>query len=253
MSAFGNISAYDASVESWDQYAERLQQFFVANEITDADRQRAIFLTVIGPETYALLRNLLSPETPVNKNLSDLIKILNEHFHPIPSEIVERFKFNTRVRCAGETVATFIAELRRLAKYCNFGSTLDQMLRDRIVCGIQDEAIQRKLLAENKLTLTRATEIALAMEAAERDASDLRNVAGDVNKIRPQYNSRNVNFKKEEPGFAVEKAADFSSGGRCYRCGDPHQEEVCRFKNVTCHFCKKPGHIAKVCNSKKKK
>lgn len=49
------------------------------------------------------------------------------------------------------------------------------MLCDCIVCGIQDEAIWRKLLAENKLTLTRATEIALAMEMAEGVASNLRN------------------------------------------------------------------------------
>ena len=66
-----------------------------------------------------------------------------------------------------------------MAKHCNFGTFLDQVLYDKIVCGIQDKAMQRKLLAESKLTLPHATEIALAMVATAKNASDLRNVMGD--------------------------------------------------------------------------
>lgn len=245
MSSFGHISSYDASVESWRQYTERLEQFFIANAITDGDRQRAIFLTVIGPSTYALLRNLLSPAAPMEKALAELIKILDDHFDPVPSEIVERFKFNTRVRCAGESVADFVAELRRLAKYCNFGSTLDEMLRDRIVCGIQDEAIQRKLLAENKLTLPRATEIAFAMEAAARDAMNLKQVTSEVNKLWLQ--------KTPESRIKEGNKSNISSQRLCYCCGEAtHQAKQCKFRNATCHACGKSGHIVRVCRMKNK-
>lgn len=135
MDSFRNISEFEASTESWSQYAKRLEQYFVENEITDENRQRTIFLTVIGPSTYVLLRNLLSPVALTSKTLKELIEILNYHYNPTHSEIVERYKFNTRVLFAGESVVTVITELRRLAKYCNFGSSLDEMLRDRIVCG----------------------------------------------------------------------------------------------------------------------
>lgn len=37
----------------------------------------------------------------------------------------------------------------------------------------------------------------------------------------------------------------------CYRCGDRHAGE-CRFVNTICRFCKKKGHIEKICLSKKK-
>ena len=47
------------------------------------------------------------------------------------------------------------------------------MLRDRLVCGIGDQAIQRKLLAEDGLTLKSAVAIALAMETAARNAATL--------------------------------------------------------------------------------
>ena len=59
---------------------------------------------------------------------------------------MQRFRFNSRSRKAGESVAAYVAELRRLAQYCNYGDTLDKMLRDRIVYGMNDEATQKKLL-----------------------------------------------------------------------------------------------------------
>ena len=68
---------------------------------------------------------------------------LSKHYKPTPSEIVERFRFNSRIRKSGESVAAFVAELRALAEFCNFGDTLEVMLQDRIVCGINEDLIQR--------------------------------------------------------------------------------------------------------------
>lgn len=57
-------------------------------------------------------------------------------------------------------------ELCSLVEYCSYGTSLDQMLRARIICGIQDEAIQRKLLAEKLHTHVQATKIVVIMETA---------------------------------------------------------------------------------------
>ena len=62
--------------------------------------------------------------------------------------------------------ATFVAELRSLAEFCNFGGTLEVMIRDRIVCGINDTAVQKRLLAEPGLTYAKAVEIAQGAETA---------------------------------------------------------------------------------------
>ena len=93
---------------------------------------------------------------------------------PKPSTIVQRFKFNTRTQQPGETIAMFLAELRHLTEHCEFGATLDEMLRDRLVCGVHDIRIQRRLLAEPKLALKRALDLALAIEAADKDASEIQ-------------------------------------------------------------------------------
>ena len=48
------------------------------------------------------------------------------------------------------------------------------MLRDRLVCGVNHEGIQRKLLSERNLTYDKAFELSVAIETAERDTKDLK-------------------------------------------------------------------------------
>lgn len=60
-----------------------------------------------------------------------------------------------------------MAELRRLAEQCEFGSYLPEVLRDRLVCGLCSEAIQRQLLTEENLTLEKAYSTAHGMEEAQ--------------------------------------------------------------------------------------
>ena len=62
-----SISEFDTGKEEWQQYAKRLDYSFAANEITDANKKRAVFLSVLGPSTYKLLTNLIAPAEPTTK------------------------------------------------------------------------------------------------------------------------------------------------------------------------------------------
>ena len=168
MALIGSLGEFDESRESWPQYAKRLTHFLVANGITTAAKKTSAFLAVIGPDTFKLLESLLSPENPEDKSFTELVETLTKHYSPEPSVIVERYKFYSRQRKPGESVATYISELRRLAKSCKFDGNLSEMLRDRLVCGIGDGSIQRRLLQQKDLTLDTATELALQTEAATK-------------------------------------------------------------------------------------
>ena len=98
------------------------------------------------------MRNLVSPAKPGEKSYDELVKTLKDHFNPTPSEMVQCSRFHSHFRKPGETVDTFVSELRSLTEFCNFGTSLDDMLRDRLICGINNSKIQQKLLAEKKLT-----------------------------------------------------------------------------------------------------
>ena len=55
MATIGHIEEFRENKEEWSQYTERLKHFFAANGITDDDKKRSIFLTVIGARVYKKL------------------------------------------------------------------------------------------------------------------------------------------------------------------------------------------------------
>ena len=162
--------------------------------------------------------------------------MVTDHHTPQPSAIVQRFNFNSRSQKEGETVAAFVAELRRLSEHCEYGATLDDMLRDRIVCGVRDSRVQKRLLAESVLTFQKAFKLVQTAELADKNAEELQ-----------KQSSSNVHNL-----YPNRRSAPPPSHYPCSRCGGKHSAKDCRFRNVDCHKCGKTGHLAKVCRSKPK-
>ena len=105
-------------------------------------------MSICGPDTYKTIRSLVDAETLAKAEFEELVTILKNHYDPKPSFIVQHFKFYNRTRVAGETVSTFVAALCQIAEHCEYNKMLNDMIRDRLVCGINHEGIQKKLLAE---------------------------------------------------------------------------------------------------------
>ena len=71
-----------------------------------------------------------------------------------------KYDFNSRVRNANESVSMFVAELRKLTKYWQYGDLLNDMLRERLVCGINYERAQQRLLSKGStLSIEKALDI----------------------------------------------------------------------------------------------
>ena len=138
---YGRLNEYDSSKETWNNYVERLEYFFLANAIDDADKRKAILLSASRPEIYTLFRNFCSPLSPADKSYVELKELIKRHLHPVPNPIAERFKFNSRIRQGNETVAAFVASLKQLTEHCDFVTTVNVMLRDRLVCGINKHGV----------------------------------------------------------------------------------------------------------------
>ena len=225
----GKIDSFDPGVEEWPQYLERLKHFFEANDFAGKDKAakcRATFLAVIGPAPYKLLR---SPAKPADKSFEELVATLTEHYSPKPSEVMQRFRFNSRSRKASESVAAYVMELRRLAVFCNFGDTLSKMLRDRLVWGINDDNTKKKLLQEVDLTFARALAIAQGVETADQTLKEMKSPQESTIPIKTEqvHNVRKVPSGKDKDAL-------------CYCCGNPgHVAVNCRFRDSVCHKCKK--------------
>ena len=51
--SFGKLEEFDtASGDDWVQYIERMEHYFLANEITDASKQRSILISSMGGDIY---------------------------------------------------------------------------------------------------------------------------------------------------------------------------------------------------------
>ena len=243
MATHGTVSQYQQSKETWTTYVERLNHYFIANDVADEGKKRSILLSACGSSTYKLIRSLVEVGQLATTPYSEITKLVAGYYQPIPSEIVQRYKFNTRVRASGELIATYVAALRELSEYCNYGDKLHEMLRDRLVCGVNHDTIQHKLLAETDLTYEKAYTLAQAIEASERDTLDLK---GSKNSSAPLLPLPEVNYSRT---FKHSKGKIPTKRGNptCYRCGGPHLAPACKFINSECKFCKKKGHIARVC------
>ena len=248
--SIGQLREFDRSKESFEAYIERLENFMKANGVK-SENQVAVLLTAIGPETYGLLINLLTPEKPDARSYEELVEILNSHLHPKPLVIAERFNFHNRFRNDSEAVADFAAQLKKLSAHCEFGTFLDKALRDRFVCGLRKESIQRKLLGEKSLDFAKALQIAQSMEMAERKSSELKD-SGSFGMLKTEEVHRLGAKARKPKKFSKEKGE--KSKGACYRCGNTeHNSSECKYKKYRCDACGKVGHLKKVCRSKESK
>ena len=50
----------------------------------------------------------------------------------------------------GKSIASYVARLQALAEDCEFGDNLNEMLRDCLVCGVNNEQLQHRLLAQGR-------------------------------------------------------------------------------------------------------
>ncbi len=144
-------------------------------------------------------------------------------------------------------MATFVAELKKISEFCNYRDSLSDMLRDHIVCGIRDKAVQRRLLAESDLTYEKALDMAQATEIAKNDSKRFNGPDSGTKPEGIQRVDQPNHHKPHRPSRQNKPDVGKSpSGEQCYRCGD----KQCPYKEYDCHFCRKKGHLAKVCKKK---
>ncbi|CAK1587556.1 unnamed protein product [Parnassius mnemosyne] len=240
---------YNPQTDSWDNYLDRLKFCFEANGVILDSAKRANFFTVCGSRVYETLLALITPKKAVDVTFSEIETILTNHYSPKPNEISVSYKFYNCNQKRDEGASEYIAHLRKLSSGCNF-TDLERMLRDRLVCGMCDSKLQYELLKRDNL---RYQDVVDAMLSAESAGRDVRMIQGNTTGAMTQselalpYSSASGTSEPMDIN-AVQSRANVRF---CYRCGDRHSGE-CRFVNTVCRYCKKKGHLEKICISKKR-
>ena len=226
--AHGSLKEFDPKKESIEDFKERFEFYCLANNIKgDGDharRKKALFITLLGQETFAKLKVLTSPTPVADLTLPAIMEHLLSHYRPQTIEIAEFFKC---AQLKGESIAEFMAELQWLAKTCNFGDYLDTTIRDQFMCRLKDTKCQKQLLCMVDLMAAVAMQKALAAEVVTLEAKAM-----------------------QEPQQVTEEMHKLSKEFKCYRCGKQgHNAVECKHKKAKCHLCQKVGHLARVCQT----
>ena len=166
--------------------------------------------------------------------MGQLKTLLVQHYKPKALVIVERFTFHKRDQRTGESINDFLIELRKLAWSCNFGTFLEQALRDHFVCGLTNPQIQRCLLSEKDLTLEKAVTLATAMEMAVLEPQEKP-------KPQPILTEDDIQYVSQQKQGIT----------KCNCCGKQgHSTQWCYFHNYQSHKCGRLGHLQRMCTSK---
>ena len=234
-----------------EDYLERFEIWCLTQDNLAAEKEAAFFLSVIGKDAYALLKNLVYPSVPISLSYKTLKDMLLRHVKPASFECAERAKFHLMQRSENQGIREFILQLQTQAALCDFNKDLEIQLRDRLIAGINIPVLQRQLLVlpDRTFQVVRAhceqyqDVIAATCEAQPEDTSVLFN--------SKKYNSGDAKrqFKWASPSSVGTSTQQ--KFGNCASCGKQHLRSNCKFRNVTCHNCGKSGHIRAVCRSPK--
>ena len=220
----GLLEPLDVSnVSSIDSWLDRFKIYCNTNDKVVEDNKTAFYLTLIGKGAYDLLSDLAYPKKPADMKVDDLHGLLVKHLRPKNFQGYERVKFNQLVRMESESVASFVRKVQHQASSCGYGAQLEDQIRDRLIAGVNNVKLQRKML--------------------QLEPFEMKNVKD----LLEQYGN-----KEEDSKCALyqKKHGNSKFSQYCFSCSDNHNRAVFRYRSFKCHICKKVGHLAKVCKQK---
>ncbi|XP_070592891.1 sterol O-acyltransferase 2-like [Erythrolamprus reginae] len=248
--------------ETWDSYVARFDCFLISNGYTEIsrDRKRSYFLGFCGTEMFETARALFSPTSIHDVPWQEFLSMLQDHYAPVPSCCARRYKFYHWSQLEGESINDCIAALRCVALYCEFDNLEDYLL-DRLVFGIKDGRLKRRLLAVQDLTFKAALTEARAFDLSTQSLAAMDGsvnatsaVSGASSSQLPQEIEKALESEEEVCRLARSRNRDPATDQQkpppspCQGCGGDHFHLSFPFKEAFCRRCGGRGHIACVDN-----
>ena len=258
-----HIDGISNVAEHWAKWLRSFKYFLTAKNVTNNEQKKALLLHLAGPEIQDLFETLPEGVGEEDQNAYEIaVSRLNTYFTPKRNLTYERHVFRTIKQSPGDSIDKFITNLRKQSSFCEFGTQVEQNIKDQLVSGCKDNLLRKKILEKgDDATLNDIIKLAHALELSEyqvkcfQGPSQTVNEIGneEVNKIGKQQTERKHykadKFKKE----IIHPQKTKTNGKRCYRCdklGHFANDESCPARKVKCRKCQKIGHFEKCCKTK---
>ncbi|KAL4721170.1 hypothetical protein ACJJTC_004946 [Scirpophaga incertulas] len=227
------------NASNWNLFRKQLLNFMVAKELEEKkdEVKIAILLNCIGLEGNKIYETFEKQEGKLS--FKKVLQEFDKYFIPRKNVVFNRYQFFKREQIEIESFDAFLTELRILANKCDFGDQLDSLVRDRIIIGVKDKALQERLLRENNISLEKTIEMCRICEISKKEVETIQNDKNlqVVDVINTKKNCYNKN-----------KLRKFN----CSRCGRIHGVNECPAYGQTCKGCGKLNHFQLKCKSLRK-
>ncbi|KAM9409964.1 uncharacterized protein KZ484_002057 isoform 1-T2 [Pholidichthys leucotaenia] len=222
----------------WAGWKERFLRFRTATKLNkeDGEIQVSSLIYAMGPEAENIFKSFSFTEETDQKKFDVVLGKYDEYFCPKRNVIHERACFHQRLQRPGEKVEMFIRALFEMSEHCDFGVKRDEHIRDRIVVGILDKELSRKLQMMADLTLAQTIQTVRQYEEVVLQVHQQGEAHATVQEIQGKAAGRGRSPFKPRKGKSGEQKDSW-----CGRCGKlKHRDpEKCPAMKSTCNKCKK--------------
>ena len=244
-----NFASDTLSID-WKTFKAQFEIFKVAKKYGGMEEAERIanLLVLMGPDSVPIYSQFRFSETVEDrkKTLKNVISMFDAHFEPVKNVIYERVKFNS-IKQGEDSIHKFITELQSQADLCEYGEMRDDLIRDRIVVGVNDSKLREYLIDVEELTLQRCIQKAKQYVSHHEHAARMAVGASDSN-VDAVRNEKSKHFKKKQ-GKGVQ---DSGKGEKCPYCAwEMHPRDKCPARAAVCFKCKGKGHWGKACRGKR--
>ena len=182
----------------------------------------------------------------------EAIETLTKIYVKPVNEIYARYKLSTCQQADGESLDTFIQNLQRLSKDCNFKEVTAEehrrgYVRDAFISGIRSREIRQKLLENTDLSMDDVFLQARTLHTAHTNAAQYASSPHISCATGPLLESEFSDNPIVEPENLV-AAVNHESEDMCKYCGySKHPRSKCPAKRHKCKVCGIMGHWERVC------
>ncbi|XP_044757726.1 uncharacterized protein LOC123315889 [Coccinella septempunctata] len=157
---------------NWSLWKQKFQMYMLAADKDEASEQVkvAILLNLIGDEGVEIYNTFkLQIEKTTLKGVMDNFE---KHCQPKKNVVYERYKFLSCNQKEGQSMGSFITELKTMVKNCEYESE-EEMVRDKIVMGIRDNGVRERLLQTEVLSLRKAIDVCQIAEVSRHQTDEM--------------------------------------------------------------------------------
>ena len=248
---------------SFEKPSDWFTRMEVAHSILEASSGNVIgkktyLLAAIGSKGSTLLAHLLAPQTldDATTTYEKMKTTLVNHLQSQHLEIAERSNFYSAHQAPNESASDFYSRLKKISEYCNFGTSLNSMLRDRLVLGCRSLEARKRLLQKDPLTLKDVQDTLAVFEAIDIAKTGVLADTGEINYSKQQRTFKKSRYSSHDNSNQKTSHYQQSKPNRsCYRCGKASCKipTSCPALGKTCSNCGKQNHYSSVCRSKSKR